>query len=173
MSSYSARLLDIVLSASEDGVLSVGERQLAQALFDWRVDEYGFADLASTAVERVSSKLIENKRVLMKVAPKFGFGTGQSDQQEASEPETKPDPESGAETEHTSESIADAEPEAETESTPEANFDESTEESPDIEPDSTSDTETETEPETNLEALPAEEPVDYEVTALCQLQNIL
>ena len=39
LSSYSARLLDIVLSASEDGVLSVGERQLAQALFDWRVGQ--------------------------------------------------------------------------------------------------------------------------------------
>ena len=100
----------------------------------------------------------------MKVAPKFGFGTGQSDQQEASEPETKPDPESGAETEHTSESTADAEPEAETESTSEANFGESTEESPDTETNSTGDTESESEPETepktNLEALPAEEPVE-------------
>ena len=154
LSSYSARLIDIVLSASEEGVLSVGERQLAQALFDWRVDEYGFADLASTAADRVSSKLLENKRVLMKVAPKFGFDISPKDPDEADELEETiaetPDSEAGDE----------AQPENATAPEPEGEAEGSSEAAPDEEPTDDADTVDADEPEPDDEAAPETDSVD-------------
>ena len=61
-----ARLVEIVTGASEDGELAVSERELSRALLDWRVEEYGTLDLFVTAGERAHAKLMENKHMLLK-----------------------------------------------------------------------------------------------------------
>ena len=61
-----AHLIRIVLAASDEGKLVTSEKDLARALFAWRIAEYGIADLAVTAVERVGSRLLEQRHMLLK-----------------------------------------------------------------------------------------------------------
>ncbi len=60
------QLIRIVLDASDEGVLSVSEKELSRALFAWRIAEYGAADLLVTAAERAVAKLLENRHMLLK-----------------------------------------------------------------------------------------------------------
>ena len=61
-----ARLVRIVLAASEEGKLVIDERELSQALMSWRIAEYGVFDLAATAAQRAASYLLANRHMLLK-----------------------------------------------------------------------------------------------------------
>ena len=61
-----AQLIRIVLAASDDGKLAESEVDLSRALFAWRIAEYGVLDLAVTAFERVGTRLLEQRHMLLK-----------------------------------------------------------------------------------------------------------
>ena len=66
VSEPTARLIRLVLAANDEGRLVISERELSRALFAWRIDEYGVADLAVTAAERAASRLLAQRHMLLK-----------------------------------------------------------------------------------------------------------
>ena len=66
VSEPTARLIRIVLAADDEGHLVISEQELSKALFAWRIDEYGVADLAVTAAERAASRLLAQRHMLLK-----------------------------------------------------------------------------------------------------------
>ena len=72
-----ARLIRIVLGASDEGTLVISEQELLKALFSWRIAEYGVADLAVTAAEHAASRLLAHRHMLLKSnAPEPAMGDG-------------------------------------------------------------------------------------------------
>ena len=50
---HDRNLIELVLSAGENGTLSISERALRKELISWRISEYGYSDLILTVLERL------------------------------------------------------------------------------------------------------------------------